>query len=160
MLKREAKSKKLQQFGVKHAFKIIVIIQTFALVLVGCVSKKLILSSFYSPPTLRQGYTPELLKILNESSQYTGDYQMKFLLEEMLNRKEVSAADVLSRVNFVITGLLYPQKFAFCYSTALLFPRRTTFMRKKNFVANPHADIVYNLFGETFWKQGEKRGES
>jgi hypothetical protein len=32
---------------------------------------------------------------------------MKFLLETMLQRKEVTAADVLSRVNFVITGLLF-----------------------------------------------------
>lgn len=32
---------------------------------------------------------------------------MKFLLEAMLKRKEVTAADVLSRANFVITGMLF-----------------------------------------------------
>ena len=32
---------------------------------------------------------------------------MKFLLDAMLNRKEVTAADVLSRTNFVITGMLF-----------------------------------------------------
>lgn len=51
-----------------------------------------------------QGFTPDLLKKLHESSRYTGDYQMKYLLETMLERKEVTAADVLSRVNFIING--------------------------------------------------------
>lgn len=32
---------------------------------------------------------------------------MKYLLETMLERKEVAAADVLSRVNFIISGLLF-----------------------------------------------------
>jgi hypothetical protein len=38
---------------------------------------------------------------------YTGDYQMKYLLETMLARKEVTATDVLSRVNFIISGLFF-----------------------------------------------------
>jgi hypothetical protein len=76
---------------------------------------------FFSPSTL-QGFTPELLSILNESSQHTGDHQMKFLLEEMLKRKEVTAADVLSRVNFVITGLLF-------HLNLLFVRRRLLFVR-------------------------------
>lgn len=51
-----------------------------------------------------QGFTPDLMKMLHESSRHTGDYQMKYLLETMLERKEVTAADVLTRVNFIIKG--------------------------------------------------------
>ena len=52
-----------------------------------------------------QGFTPELIRDLNYSSQLSGEAQMKYLLEKMLERKEVTAADVLSRANFIISGL-------------------------------------------------------
>lgn len=52
-----------------------------------------------------QGFSPALLRDLHESSRQTGDRQMKYLLDTMLERKEVTAADVLSRVNFILKGL-------------------------------------------------------
>ncbi|CRK98171.1 CLUMA_CG011537, isoform A [Clunio marinus] len=66
LLKREAKAKKLHQFG---------------------------------------GFSKELLKTLHDTSQKTGDYQMKFLLETFVERKEVTTPDVLSRINFILSDI-------------------------------------------------------
>lgn len=66
LCKREAKNKKLHQFG---------------------------------------GFSPVLLADLHASSKQTGDRQMKYLLDTLLERKEVTAADVLSRVNFILKDL-------------------------------------------------------
>lgn len=51
-----------------------------------------------------KGHSPELLEYLHETSTSTGDYQMKSLLTEMVDRKEVTTPEVLNRINFILTG--------------------------------------------------------
>ncbi|CAO1415431.1 unnamed protein product [Diamesa serratosioi] len=54
------------------------------------------------------GFTPELLRQLAESSQHSADWQLNYLIQTMLDRKEVTAADVLSRAELVLTDLNNP----------------------------------------------------
>lgn len=51
-----------------------------------------------------KGHSPTLLLYLHEVSKYTGDFQMKTLLQAIVDRKEVTTPAVLSRVNFILTG--------------------------------------------------------
>lgn len=60
-------------------------------------SSHLFLSNF-------KGHSPALLLYLHETSKYTGDYQIKTLLQDIVDRKEVTTPTVLSRVNFILSG--------------------------------------------------------
>lgn len=51
-----------------------------------------------------KGHSPELLEYLHETSKYTGEYQMKTLLTDMIERKEVTTMVVVNRVNFILAG--------------------------------------------------------
>ncbi|CAO1403428.1 unnamed protein product [Diamesa tonsa] len=54
------------------------------------------------------GFTPELLQQLAESSQHSADWQLNYLIQTMLDRKEVTSADVLSRAALILTDLNDP----------------------------------------------------
>lgn len=87
-----------------------------------------------------QGYTPELIEELYKASQQTGDFQMKYLLEKLLEKNEVDVADVVSRVNFLITGLFVRLLWLFC----LVFP-----LSWKNLLTHrqyPSGELIWIIF--------------
>jgi hypothetical protein len=51
-----------------------------------------------------QGFSPEVLYLVNENSQSTGVEQMKFVLTKTLDGKEVETADVVARMNVILKG--------------------------------------------------------
>lgn len=90
-----------------------------------------------------QGFSTSLLKELYESSKYTGDYQVKYLLEMMLSRQEITAADVLSRVNFLITGWLVVC-LPVCFSILLLGHKESLGYATTIFVW----ELIWIIFGD------------
>lgn len=55
-----------------------------------------------------QGFSDEFLRKLDSISHSTGVYQMKYLLEKMLENKEVTTPDVVARSNVIVEGKYKP----------------------------------------------------
>lgn len=47
-----------------------------------------------------------MINRLDEVSKSTGVYQLTYLLEQMLERKEIEVADIVARTNVILVGEL------------------------------------------------------
>uniref|UniRef100_A0A1B0DP18 Uncharacterized protein n=1 Tax=Phlebotomus papatasi TaxID=29031 RepID=A0A1B0DP18_PHLPP len=57
------------------------------------------------------GYSEEMLRELQMTSQWTGDKQLHFVLSKALERKDVTRSDIMARLKSMIKGMHSPQLY-------------------------------------------------
>lgn len=55
-----------------------------------------------------QGYSEEMLRELQMTSQWTGDKQLHFVLSKALERKDITRSDIMARLKSMIKGMHSP----------------------------------------------------
>lgn len=86
LLKREAKNLMLHKYGVRECP---IMMTTLILMVFLCFS---------------QGYSPEMIERLVESSEHSSEWQLHFLLSTMLARNETQRVDIIMRCKSILSG--------------------------------------------------------